>query len=82
MLRENSPWSCKAYEGKEEQDRKKPRRDKLHLKPTNITVVVDTELQDPDVCQNVIDPGPERVVRKKAIALDCSFDCRKPDGFQ
>lgn len=82
MLRENSLWSCRAYRGRGEQDRKKTRRDKFHLKPTNITVVVDTELQDPDVCQNIIDPGPERVVREKAIVLDCSFDRRKPYGPQ
>lgn len=31
---------------------------------------------------NVIDPGTERVGRKKAIALDCYFNSRKPGGFQ
>jgi len=70
----------------------KIRGDKLHLKPTNITVVADTELQDADVCQNTlhkilcikyfIDPGTESVGRKKAVALGCSFNCRRLGGFQ
>lgn len=40
---------------KENRTGKKTRKDKLHPKPTNVTVVADTDLQDADAsCQNTL----------------------------